>query len=114
MNQSKIKITHEAFRLQIIDLAHVFGWKVRNVRPARTKYGWCTPENADGKGFPDLYMVKPPRVVIAELKVPPDKCKPEQESWLELLAEVPGHEVYIWAPDDFDKITEILRFGKEN
>lgn len=102
------KISEGDFLGQVIDLAHVYGWKVAHFRPAQTKYGWRTPVQADGKGFPDLVMLKPPRLVFAELKSEKGKLSPEQEGWLSLLKGIKGIEVYCWKPKDFESIVDIL------
>ena len=92
-----------------------------------TKYGWRTPVSADGKGFPDMVMVKPPRLIFAELKSETGKLTKEQEDWIKLLILVAednikfSHEagipipicrtieIYIWRPSQFDEIVRILR-----
>jgi hypothetical protein len=47
-----------SFLEQIIDLAHLFGWRVAHFRAARTFSGWRTPVQGDGKGFPDLVLCR--------------------------------------------------------
>lgn len=53
--------------------------------------------------------MRPPRLLFAELKVPPDKVKPEQLVWLDLLARVPGSEVWTFTPDEVVEMLEVLR-----
>jgi hypothetical protein len=60
-------------------------------------------------GFPDEVLVRPPRLVFAELKSASGRLKPEQEAWLEALQQVPGVDVFVWRPDDMDEIAEALR-----
>ena len=83
------------FQKQVIDLAHVFGWKIAHFRPAMTEKGWRTAVSGDGKGFPDCVLVKPPRVIFAELKTDIGKISPAQAEWLNLLSACPGVEVYL-------------------
>ena len=90
----------------IIDLAHAFGWRVAHFRPAETKKGWRTPVSADGKGFPDLVLVRD-RVIFAELKREGESPRADQVEWLNDLARV-GAEVYVWTLADFDEIASIL------
>jgi len=121
-----IKISEADFLLQVIDLAHIYHWRVAHFRPARTADGWRTAVSGDGVGFPDLVMVRPPRLIFAELKSEKGKTTNEQGAWLEDLrrcrtkARVVGLksdpgvvadiiEVYLWRPGDFDKILEILK-----
>lgn len=60
--------TEAMFQIEIIELARILGWRVAHFRPAQTRHGWRTPVAADGKGFPDLVLVRE-RVIYAELKV---------------------------------------------
>jgi hypothetical protein len=61
------------------------------------------------KGFPDLVLVRPPRLILAELKANPETQKAgrpsdEQSEWLRQLGLVPGVEVYVWRPTDWQEI----------
>lgn len=105
-------ISEEAFQKQIIDTAHLYGWKVAHFRKARTAHGWVTPVAADGKGFPDLILVHPGRCKIMAIEVKTDKGKlrPEQEAWQRALLQVIVCEV--WRPVMWERIIEILK-GKE-
>jgi hypothetical protein len=59
-------------------------------------------------GFPDECLVRPPRLVFAELKGPKGKESPLQELWRTTLGRVPGVEAYLWFPTDWDDIIRIL------
>jgi hypothetical protein len=59
-------------------------------------------------GFPDLVLVRPPRVVFAELKVGGRPPTAAQERWHSLLRQCPGVEFYLWTPDDWNQIEEVL------
>ena len=83
----------------IMELAHVLGWRVAHFRPARTQGGWRTPVAGDGKGFPDLVLVRE-RVVYAEIKREREALRPEQELWRDWLAAA-GQEYYVWRPQDW-------------
>jgi hypothetical protein len=103
-------VTETEFSTFVIDTAHLFGWKVAHFRPARTKHGWVTPVAADGKGYPDLTMVRE-RVIFAELKVGRNKLSEEQASWVAALASA-GAEIKVWRPEDEDLIVETLRLRR--
>lgn len=97
----------------IIETARTFGWRVAHFRPARTKHGWKTAVAADGKGFPDLVLVRGDRLIFAELKSDRGKPSPDQEAWLaglELVAQACDLvEVHLWTPADWpERIVEIL------
>ena len=93
----------------VVDLAHLFGWRVAYFRPARTNKGWVTPVGADGKGWPDLTLVRE-RIVYMELKVGYGKLTPEQSEWGAALM-LAGAEWYELRPADWadGTIEAILR-----
>ena len=95
------------FQRQVIDLAHILGWRVAHFRPAMTAHGWRTPVQADGKGFPDLVMVRRDRLIFAELKAEKRKLTPEQVEWFNALTAVA--EVYVWHPADIEALASTLR-----
>lgn len=92
---------------QVIDLAHLYGWKVAHFRPARTDKGWRTPVAADGKGFPDLVLVRD-RVLAVELKADGGKLTVEQRHWLDAFHDA-GVEAAVWRPRDFDQVVDRLK-----
>jgi hypothetical protein len=98
------------FQKTVIDLAHLYGWKVAHFRPAWSKDGLrcMTAVQADGKGFPDLCMVKRSRLLFAELKSDKGKLSPEQDIWITELTNSMRCEVYIWKPENWEEIQEIL------
>lgn len=66
-------------------------------------------------GLPDLIMIRLPRVVIAELKIPPNVTTAWQEIYLSLfsmMALLAGPwlqiEVYTWTPEDWPEIERVL------
>ena len=54
----------------------------------------------DGKGFPDLVLIKNKRIMFVELKSKNGRTSPEQDSWLHELNDVA--EVYVWRPADWE------------
>lgn len=105
----------EDFLTQIIDLAHIYHWKVAHFRPAMTKHGWRTAVSADGAGFPDCVLLRGDRLIFAEIKSEKGQLTPAQNEWLDALAEVGGAtnfqeiQTYVWRPDMLEEIAEILR-----
>jgi hypothetical protein len=93
----------------VIELGHLFGWRLAHFRPARTARGWVTPVAADGKGYPDLCMVRD-RIVFAELKSDNGALTVEQQDWLHALGAA-GVERYVWRPSDWvdGTIERVLR-----
>jgi hypothetical protein len=101
-----VDVSEAAFQDQVIQLAHVYGWRVAHFRPAQTSKGWRTAVAADGKGFPDLVLVRD-RLIVAELKARTGRPTPEQHAWLEATARA-GVETYMWRPADLDEIGRVL------
>ncbi len=101
------KMTEEEFQQQVIEYAHLKGWLVAHFRKARTKNGWITPVQADGKGFPDLILIRPNRLVVAELKRAGAKPTPEQRIWLEAFQNTRKAESYWWQAGDDEDWAEI-------
>jgi len=89
-------ITEKQFEGQVKYLAKLFGW--------RYYHTWRSIHSP--AGFPDVVMVRPPRLIFAELKSEKGKVSEEQWEWMEALGKVA--EVYLFRPDDFEVIKEIL------
>lgn len=84
---------------QIVDLARTFGWAAYHpYLSVRSAPGW-----------PDLALVRPPRLVLAELKSERGKVSVHQQHWLDLLGACDGVEVYVWRPSDLDIAVRVLR-----
>ena len=103
------RMSEAQLQAAVIDTARRLGWLVAHFRPARTETGWRTPVAADGKGFPDLVLVRE-RVVFAELKKATGKVSPEQGRWLEGLL-LAGAEICLWTPQHWSdgSIERVLR-----
>ena len=104
-------ITEKDFQATVIDLARTYGWIV----------GFTYDARKSEPGEPDLRMVRPPRVIFAELKTVKGKLTkgrynksgrwlPGQDQWQDALISCPGVEYYLWRPDGLDgEIEQILR-----
>jgi hypothetical protein len=98
----------KSFQSVVVEVARLAGWRVAHFRAARTANGWRTPVTADGAGWPDLVLVRPPRIVFAELKSERGKPSEQQTGWLDVLRLLPAAEVYLWKPSDWDDLVELL------
>lgn len=100
------------FQGEVIALARLLGWKVAHFRPARVRRGgrdiYETPVGADGKGWPDLVLVRAGTIIFAELKVGKNTASEEQVAWLDALRET-GAAAGVWRPSDWDTILEALK-----
>ena len=95
------EITEKQLREQIRDLCKLTGWKFY--------FTWTSIHSP--RGMPDLILCRPPRLIFAELKREKGKLSPYQEEWISVLGEVGDKDiqVFVWRPNDIEKIAEILR-----
>lgn len=101
-------ISEADFQRQVVDLARIFRWKTNHIRRSIGKgKRWTTSTSM--VGWPDLALVRPPRLIFAELKSADGKLTAEQEQVLGLLRGCDGVEVYVWRPDDLEAIAAVLR-----
>ena len=104
----------------VIALASLKGWLVHHCRPARVRGGrwvkpsesgdpdrWVTPIQGD-PGFPDLVLVRPGRVIFAELKVKGRRLTQAQMRWHIALTECPRAERYTWEPRHWEDVKRLL------
>lgn len=101
-------ISEKDWQATVTDLAAALGWRRAHFRAAQTARGnHMTPVAYEGKGFPDLVLVRE-RIVFAELKGSRGVLRPEQREWLQDLAAA-GVEAYCWAPKHIDEVESVLR-----
>jgi hypothetical protein len=101
-------VSEQEFTDQVLQLAGLYRWRTFHVRPGRTANGWRTPVQGDGKGFPDLLLLRGGRIVVAELKVGTRQTTVEQDDWLAAW-EATGAEVFVWRPCNWNQIVEVLK-----
>lgn len=96
---------HDESDLQtkVIQLAVIHGWLHYHTHDSRRS----------APGFPDLVLVRPPRIVFAELKTTRGTLTGPQDMWMAKLKEAAGAnphvEVYLWRPSHLpDPINRIL------
>lgn len=103
-----------AFQAQVEQLAAFYGWHLRyhapdNI-PRRTRTGRVMVQDVT-PGFPDLWLLREPDLIVAELKTEKGRLSPAQQQWIAALTAC-GLEVYIWRPSDFDEINARLSRGR--
>lgn len=92
-------ISERDWQRQVTDLAALLGWKVY--------HPWLSIRSE--RGFPDLTLVRPPRLVFAELKRDGARPTAAQSEWLDRLGRCTGVESYLWRPSDLDAIVLVLQ-----
>jgi len=107
----KKKNPEKELQEQVVKLANLNGWRVctfltASIRRANGSFYHATPFGADGKGFPDLLMVRGTRILAAELKAT-TKERPEQLLWLAAL-KAANLEVHVWRAEDWPLIEKTL------
>lgn len=110
--------TEADWQKTLISYAHLMGWLVATFRPARVlrhgKETYETPVGADGRGWPDLVLVKTifsgDTVILAsELKSESGKISTSQAMWLENMDKVAGVFAFVWIPSQFQDISDVLQ-----
>lgn|SRR3990167_881478 len=87
------------------------------IRAAAADCGWLYYHTQvslySARGFPDLVLCKPPRLLLVELKGPKGQPTPAQITWLTLLSQVPHVETLLIYPEDLEIMYKIL-LGQAN
>lgn len=100
----EIKISEKQFLEQVIDLAKLSGYEfIYHVLEQRNF------ARRTSAGFPDLIITRDGRLIVVELKTEKGQPTPEQYFWLLEFLKIPGTEVYLWKPSDWEEIIEVLR-----
>jgi hypothetical protein len=93
-------LSEKDFQQQVLDLTRLSGWLCYH-----THDSWRS-----APGFPDLVMVRPPRLLFVELNSEQGRLRLEQATWLEVLAGCEdAPEVHLWRPADFEDIQATLK-----
>lgn len=105
--------SEKAFMAAVIEMATLFGWRSWHDRatnaPSQCWHcgrGSIVPRN--DPGWPDLVLVRRPRILFVELKAEGEEPTAEQVVWLVELRAC-GQEAAIWRPSDWPTIERILR-----
>ena len=92
----------EQFLQAVIDLARTLGYTPYHTRDSRRS----------DSGWPDLCLVRPPRLLFLELKMPGRQLTPAQRAWLKDL-QACGREAYVAYPKDWDNLLELLQHPRD-
>jgi hypothetical protein len=63
-------LSEKVWQSQVVAVAKLYGWRV--FHPLRSK----------GSGWPDLALLRPPRLLLVELKTEQGRLRPAQREWL--------------------------------
>ena len=98
--------TESEFQREVIRRAQSLGWYVYHALPGQGRNRHLTLFIGK-RGFPDLVLCRPPRLIFAELKSERGKPSDDQLEWLDALRQC-GVEVYLWRPSDLETISYVL------
>jgi hypothetical protein len=106
------EMPEDAFQDLVVAMAKAYQWHCAHFRKVRVQRAngstyWQTPVAADGKGWPDLVMVKD-RVLYVELKRENGKLEPAQEDWRDWIVFAGGTH-HVWKPSMMNEIERVLR-----
>jgi hypothetical protein len=107
-----LRMTERAWMGQVLAYAALRGWRAfhDNATNAPRRCRKCRevvhlPRNE--AGWPDLVLVRRPRVVFAELKSERGVVSPAQAEWIAALRAC-GQDVYIWRPSQWTEVERTL------
>ena len=84
------QLTEDAWQAIVISQAKARGWRVYHTFDSRRSTA----------GYPDLTLVRPPRVLFVELKTAAGRLTPAQLDWIGDLRHCHGVEAHVWRPGD--------------
>lgn len=90
-------LSEKDLQQQVLDLATLYGWRHFHVRDSR----------GSDPGWPDLVLLRPPKLLIVELKRETGRLSVAQSDWLRLL-DMCGVDVRVWRPSSWPEIEETL------
>ena len=96
------------FQVALSIYAREQGWRVQYFRKTAVEGKGGNWVGIGPKGWPDLFMVRGEKAIVAELKSEIGTATAEQKEWLAALGEVPGIDTYLWRPRDAAEAIERL------
>lgn len=91
-------VTEAQWQNTVVEAAQLLGWWVFHDHDSRKNQA----------GFPDLVLIRPPRVMFLELKRETGKLTTAQGEVLDLLEDCPGVEVEVARPSNWSALVEWL------
>jgi hypothetical protein len=90
--------TEKRFQAQVVRYAELMGW-----------HWWHTLRSEGSpKGWPDLVLIRRPRIVFVELKGQRTPVTADQQACIDALLAC-GQEAHIWRPSQWREIESLLR-----
>jgi hypothetical protein len=100
-------LTEKQFQAWVVRRARERGWTRQfHVLRSQVQGVWVT--NTSAPGVPDLWLLRPPQLVVLELKRWGGKATEEQAKWIAGLQKVPGIEAFVVSPADAEDVLDLL------
>ena len=98
-------MTEDELLSAVLELARWYRWLAHHDRRADRAI------TQGDQGFPDVFLARPPRLVLVELKTQTGTLRVMQKVWREALEKCPGIEYYVWRPSSWrsGEISRLLR-----
>ena len=93
-----MSLSEKDHQRQVLELADLYDWRHYHTFDSRRSPG----------GFPDLVLVKQPRLLFVELKTDTGTVTANQQAWLDSLVNCPATATYVWRPRHIDGIAQVL------
>lgn len=101
------EISEKQFQAWVVRRARERGWARQfHVLRAQVQGVWVT--NTSAPGVPDLWLLRPPRLIVLELKRWGGKATDEQAAWIAGLQKVPGVDAFVVDPGDAADVLDLL------
>ena len=91
-------MNEKEYQAQIVELAKTLGFLVYHPFDSRRSTA----------GFPDLVLIRSPRVLFVEVKSETGKLSLDQQVWLGSLSACPGVEAYVTRPSGWEEMAKVL------
>lgn len=100
--------SEKQYQKRITDLASLYGWRWAHFSDSRKQVRpGVFVGDADAAGFPDLVLVRPPEMIVIEVKAELGKTTEIQDEWLKDFANS-GIDAYVSRPSTFDTVKKRL------
>jgi hypothetical protein len=93
---------------KIVEYARLMGWLINHQLPALRADGrWRTAVQGH-RGFLDLTLVRPPRLVVLEIKAELGRLTSYERRWLAAWQQVPCAEAHVVRPSTWPFVERLL------
>lgn len=97
LEENRLAWTEKQFQSEVEKLAKANKWL--------TYHTWLSIKSR--RGFPDLVLVRGPKLIFAELKKQKGRLSDDQGLWRDVLIAA-GQTYYAWRPSDWESVVEVL------